>query len=249
MNIKQLSLSFILLTFATSLFAQAEKIDEITKEESGSVLPEGVDANVVVEKYVNAIGGKDALEKIQDIKMTATTSMNGMEIKQTTYKKAPNKYALIMSMNGNVMMQQTYNDERGLMKSYNGESEIIGEDLENLKIDAVINPELKYSEIGVIITLEAIESVNDKDAYKIKVVNQTGQTTYDYYDIESGLKVQTKQTSVTPQGEFTQVYDFTDYQEVNGVKFPFLVTISGVQNMELKVISVEINTELSDDLF
>jgi len=219
------------------------------KEESGKVLPEGVDANIVVEKYVNAIGGKVALENIQDIKITATTSMNGMELKQTTYKKAPNNYAMVMSMNGNVMMQQTFNGERGIMKGFQGESEIIGEDLENLKIDAVINPELKYSEIGVVVTLEAVESVNDKDAYKIKVVNPTGQTTYDYYDVESGLKVQSKQTSVTPQGEFTQVFNFTDYQEINGVMFPFLVKISGVQNMELKVSSIDINTDLSDDLF
>ncbi|MCK5029166.1 MAG: insulinase family protein [Bacteroidales bacterium] len=219
------------------------------KEESGKALPEGIDANVVIEKYVNAIGGKEALEKIQDIKMTATTSMNGMELKQTTYKKAPNMYAMIMSMNGNVMMQQAFNGERGIMKTFQGENEIIGDDLENLKIDAVMNAELKYSEIGVVVTLEAIEPVNESDAYKLKIVNPTGQTTYDYFDVESGLKVQSKQTSVTPQGEFTQVINYTDYQEINSVKFPFSIKISGVQNMELKVSSVEINTDLSDDLF
>jgi zinc protease len=219
------------------------------KEDDSKALPEGINANIVIEKYVDAIGGKDALEKIQDIKMTATTSMNGMELKQTTYKKAPNKYAMVMSMNGNVMMQQKFNGERGIMKSFQGEQVITGEDLENLKVDAVMNPELKYGEIGVLITIEGIESVNEKDAYKLKVVNPTGQTTYDYYDVESGLKVQTKQTSVTPQGEFTQVFNFMDYQEINGVKYPFLIKISGIQNMELNVSSVEINTDLSDDLF
>jgi predicted Zn-dependent peptidase len=219
------------------------------KEESTKALPEGVVANVVIEKYVEAIGGHEALEKIQDIKMTATTSMSGMELKQTTYKKTPNKYAMIMSMNGNVMMQQTFNGERGIMKTFQGENEIIGEDLENLKIDACMNAELKYAELGVVITLEAIESVNNKDAYKLKVVNPTGQTTYDYYDVESGLKVQSKQTTVTPQGEFTQIVNYSDYQEISGVKFPFSIKISGVQNMELIVSSVEINTGLEDDLF
>jgi len=219
------------------------------KEESTKALPEGVVANVVIEKYVEAIGGKEALEKIQDIKMTATTSMSGMELKQTTYKKTPNKYAMIMSMNGNVMMQQTFNGERGIMKTFQGENEIIGEDLENLKIDACMNAELKYAELGVVITLEAIESINNKDAYKLKVVNPTGQTTYDYYDVESGLKVQSKQTTVTPQGEFTQIVNYADYQEISGVKFPFSIKISGVQNMELIVSSVEINTGLEDDLF
>ena len=42
---------------------------------------------------------------------------------------------------------------------------------------------------------------------------------------------------------------YSDYQEINGVKFPFMVKISGIQNMELKVDSISINTDLSDDLF
>ena len=219
------------------------------KAESAKTLPEGVNAKTVISKYVDAIGGQEALQKIQDLKMVATTSMSGMELKQTTYKKTPNKYAMIMSMNGNVMMQQTFNGERGIMKTFQGENEIIGEDLENLKIDACMNAELNYAELGVVVTLEAVESVNNKDAYKMKVVNPTGQTTYDYYDVESGLKVQSKQTTITPQGEFTQVVNYTDYQEISGIKFPFSIKISGVQNMELKVSSVEINTGLEDDLF
>ena len=219
------------------------------KAESAKTLPEGVNAKTVISKYVDAIGGQEALQKIQDLKMVATTSMSGMELKQTTYKKTPNKYAMIMSMNGNVMMQQTFNGERGIMKTFQGENEIIGEDLENLKIDACMNAELNYAELGVVVTLEAVESVNNKDAYKMKVVNPTGQTTYDYYDVESGLKVQSKQSTITPQGEFTQVVNYTDYQEISGIKFPFSIKISGVQNMELKVSSVEINTGLEDDLF
>lgn len=154
-----------------------------------------------------------------------------------------------MSMNGNVMMQQIFDGERAIMKGMQGEQEIIGDDLENLKIDAALNVELKYEALGVITTLEAIEKVEGKDTYKIKVVNPTGQTIYDYYDFESGLKVQSKQTTVTPQGEFTQTQNYTEYQEVNGIKYPFLVKVSGVQNMELKIESIEINTNLGDDLF
>jgi predicted Zn-dependent peptidase len=218
-------------------------------EEVKKVIPEGFTAETVLNKYVEAIGGKENLDKIQDITIISTTNMNGMEIKQTTYKKAPNKYSMIMSMNGNVMMQQAFNGERGIMKGIQGEQEIIGEDLENLKVDAALYAELKYKELGVEVTLEAIEPVEGKDAYKIKIVNPTGQTTFDYFDVESGLKVQSKQTIVAPQGEFTQMQNYSDYQEIEGVKYPFLVKISGVQNMELKIESVSMNTDLSDDLF
>ncbi len=218
-------------------------------EETKKVIPEGVTAETVLNKYIDAIGGKENLEKIEDITMISTTNMNGMELKQTTYKKAPNKYSMTMSMNGNVMMQQAFNGERGIMKGFQGEQEIIGEDLENLKIDAALNAELKFKELGVEVTLESIESVDGKDTYKLKIVNPTGQTTFDYFDVESGLRVQSKQTIVAPQGEFTQLQNYFDYQEIDGIKFPFLVKISGVQNMELKVDSVKINSDLSEELF
>lgn len=219
------------------------------KEDDTKTIPAGVTAESVIEKYIEAIGGKENLEKIQDITLISTTNMNGMDIKQTIYQKAPNKYAMLMSMNGNVMMQQGFNGVRGIMKGFQGEQEIAGDDLENLKVQAVLNAELKYQELGIITSLEAIESVEGNDAFKLKIVSPTGKTSFDYFDVESGLKVQSKETTVVPQGEFTTIQNYLDYQEVNGVKFPYLVKISGVQNMEFKVESISINTNLSDDLF
>ena len=219
------------------------------KEETKKSIPEGVTAQTVIDNYIEAIGGKENLENIQDITIEASTNMNGMEIKQKTYKKAPNKFAMIMSMNGSVIMQQVYNGERAIVKSFQGEQELTGEDLENLKVEAALNAELKYDELGVNLTLESIEQVEGKDAYKIKVENPTGKTTYDFFDVESGLHILTKETIVAPQGEFTQMQAFLNYQEVDGVKFPFTIKISGVQNMELTVESVEMNTDLGDELF
>ena len=180
------------------------------KEETKRDLPKGVNAQTVLSKYFEAIGGEENLNKIQDYTMVATTNMNGMEIKQKTYRKAPNKYAMTMSMNGNVMMQQSFNGERGIMKGFQGEQEITGKDLENLKINATLNVEMKYDELFVNVSLEAIETINDKDAYKLKVVNPTGETTFEYFEVESGLKVQSKQIIVAPQGEFTQMQNYSD---------------------------------------
>ncbi|MFC2103869.1 M16 family metallopeptidase [Bacteroidota bacterium] len=219
------------------------------KEETKKAIPEGVTAETVLESYFEALGGKENLEKIQDIITVATANNNGMEIKQKTYKKAPNKYSRIVSMNGNIMNKLAFNGEKGIMKNFHGEQEVVGEDLENLKVTATVYAELNYKEFSIDITLEAIEKISESDAYKLKLVNPAGQTTYDYFDVKSGLKVQSKEIYVAPQGEFTQMQNYSDYQEVDGVKFPFLIKSSGVQNMELKVDSILINTELSDSLF
>jgi predicted Zn-dependent peptidase len=219
------------------------------KEDTKKALPEGLTAEKVIENFVTAIGGKENLEKVNDFTLEASTTMQGMEIKQIIYKKAPNKYAEVMSMNGNVMQQQLFNGERGISKGYAGEKEIIGDDLLDLKVNAALNAELKYKDLGVTLSLEAIESVEGKDAYKLKVITPTGKTTYDYFDIESGLKILSKETIVAPQGEFTQMQAYLDYKEVNGILYPHSIKISGVQNLVLTVNSIKINTDLSDNLF
>ena len=179
----------------------------------------------------------------------ALASINGMEIKQKVYQKAPNKYAMLMSMNGNIISQQAFNGERGIAKSFQGEQELVGEDLENLKIEATLNTELKYEVLGVKLTLESIESIEGKDAYKVKIENPTGKTTYHFFDIESGLRILKKETIIAPQGQFTQNHAYSNYKEIDGVKYPFTIKISGIQNMEFNVESIETNTDLSDDLF
>lgn len=219
------------------------------KEDTKKALPEGLTAEKVIENFVTAIGGKENLEKVNDFTLEASTTMQGMEIKQIIYKKAPNKYAEVMSMNGNVMQQQLFNGERGISKGYAGEKEIIGDDLLDLKVNAALNAELKYKDLGVTLSLEAIESVEGNDAYKLKVITPTGKTTYDYFDVESGLKILSKETIVAPQGEFTQMQAYLDYKEVNGILYPHSIKISGVQNLVLTVNSIKINTDLSDDLF
>jgi len=219
------------------------------KEEKAKALPEGMTAKTVIEKYIEAIGGKEKLQSMDDITINASTEMNGMQINQVTYQKAPNKFNMKMSMNGNVMTEQKFNGKEGVVKSFQGEQKIEGENLEKLKIESTLNPELKYDELGIKLELVAIESVNEKGAYKIKVESPTGEVKYDFYDVESGLRVQTKQKVTTPQGEMTQTQFYLNYEDFDGIKYPTLIRITGMQNLELNVDSVEINTGLEDEIF
>lgn len=208
-----------------------------------------ISAQTIIDNYILAIGGKDKLERISDISIKASTNMNGMVINQKLYKKAPNKYAMIMLMDDNVIIQQAFNGIDGIMKGYSGIAKILGQELEDLKIDATLNLELQYFELGVKLIFENIETVDGKEAYKIKIVNPTGKTSFDYYDVLSGLKIQSKETIVAPQGEFTQTQSFSNYQAVDSIFFPFNIKVTGIQNLTLKVDTIKINSELSDELF
>ena len=72
---------------------------------------------------------------------------------------------------------------------------------------------------------------------------------YDYYDVGTGLRVKTKQTVQGPQGEITQSQTFSDYREVQGVKFPYRIDISGMRSMTMKVDSIQVNEGIEDQVF
>ncbi len=208
-----------------------------------------ITAEEVIAKYIDALGGKENLEKIESLVQKANTSMSGMTINLVTYKKAPNKFAMEMYMNNNMMQKQSFNGEKGKIKGFQGEKEITGEDLEELKISAVFNQELKYNELGIKLSIDGVEKIEGEDAYKVIVLMPNDKKTIDFYSLATGLKIQSRETIVTPQGEFVQTQSFSDYREVNGIKFPFLMKASGIQNMELITESVEINIEIKDEIF
>jgi len=208
-----------------------------------------ISAEQVIAKYINAIGGKDSLEKIVSITQKATTSMSGMTIKLVTYKKAPNKFAMEMFMNNNLLNKQSFDGEKGKIKGFQGEKEITGEDLEELKMSAILNQELKYEELGIKLSIDGVEKIEGEDAFKIQVLMPNGKKSIDFYSAKTGFKIQSRETIVTPQGEFVQTQSYSDYREVSGVKYPFLVKVSGIQNMELVIDSIEVNTEIKDEVF
>lgn len=64
----------------------------------------------------------------------------------------------------------------------------------------------------------------------------------EYYDVVTGLRVRIE------IGEWAE--DIQDYRDVKGYKFPFLISEGmGKTVIEYTVKSVEINTNLKDDLF
>jgi len=73
---------------------------------------------------------------------------------------------------------------------------------------------------------------------------------FQYYNVETDLKFKETKEIQTKQGLFEQETYFSDYREVSGLKFPFTIKqYLGLQEIELTVTSIEINTGLDDSVF
>ena len=210
---------------------------------------ETVDPKVVMEKYLDAIGGRDALTKVED----RTTIMRGTAMGQAltiiVKQKAPNKMRQEVKAGG---MDQTiiFDGEKGVMKAATKNVDVTGKELEQLKIEATMELLLDIEGNGVKLDFEGTEKINGKDAHKIKMTLPSGIRWFNYFDAESGLKIKEQKEMQTQMGLIEQVVTYDNYTEVEGIKYPFKITQSfGPQSVEMTVSSVKVNKGLADDIF
>jgi len=211
------------------------------------VLPaeEGMTAGQVIEDYLEAIGGRARLKSVKDMHMVMAADFNGVSLKSEIDKKAPDKMRTVTYINGSPATIQVYDGESGSFTQQGKSMPVEEEMLAQFKATAPIFIELQYEELGYQLTLEGIEKLGEKKAYKVRVTDPLGSEFFDYYDLESALKVR----SVSGQGSKKLVTQYSNYQELEGIRMPFTIQTSLPISLEMAVHYIEINKGLEDELF
>ncbi|MCB9289655.1 MAG: insulinase family protein [Lewinellaceae bacterium] len=214
-------------------------------------LPEGLTALDVVENYLSAIGGREALEAVEDMTFKMSTTVQGMAMQMKMQRKVPDKMLMQVEMNGMVVNETRFDGERAEVSAMGQEQKLEGEEAKSIKQQAMLFPELHFAGGGYELTLDGIENLEGGKAYRVEVTDSDGNRATQYYDVQTGLKVKSITTQDGPQGTVTVTSEMGDYREVNGIRVPYELTTSGAAPfpITLKVESVEINSGLSDDIF
>lgn len=215
--------------------------EEVEAPEAKEVDP-SITAEKVFNKYIEAIGGRDAVNDVQSVVMKADAEIQGMTLNMVMKRTAQGKLHQTISMNGNVMNEQVFNGEAGYIKAMGQKMDYNEEQVNAAKADALPFPELTPGEASV----EGIEQVNGEDAYVV----QLDKNTKAYYDVDSGLKVQTVKTIAQGGQTMTVPTGYSDYREVKGVKFPFQITsTAGPQTFTFNVNEILVNEGVSEEDF
>jgi predicted Zn-dependent peptidase len=219
-------------------------------ESEAMALPDGLTAQNVVDNYVAAIGGKDNMMKVTDRTINMSGQVMGMDITLVVKQKTPN--LMYQKLDGGVFFQKSqYDGKKGMSASSMTGTEILeGEALEELKMQAIMFKELKYAELGYTLNLEGMEKVGDKMAYVVEITAPSGKKSKEYFDTESGLKIQETSMIESPQGNMVQITSSSDYREVNGIKYPHKIKQKvGPQTVDMQVESIKVNTGLKKGEF
>ena len=147
--------------------------------------------------------------------------------------------------------QKSVSDGKEVIMMTQGQKVPMDEKDKELQLaSGAIFPELIYNSLGVKLMLKGIEKVDDKDAYVIEVVFPKGSKVTDYFDTQTGLKLQTVTLQKGPQGEMAVPTKYSDYRDVSGVQLPHVAAQSaGPMIIKFVVQSVEINGKVDEAVF
>ena len=200
------------------------------------------DASEVVDRYVQAMGGRDRLLAHQNSRSAGSFSMPAAGMSgQLVVLSAPGRVLQRVDIEGYGSSVSGYNGEVGWSMDPNlGPRLLEGKELEALKEGATIEAALRSAEAyDVRETMERTE-MNGEPCYKVRFVSKAGRETVDCFSTETGLRVGTTAAQETPMGELEVVTLFSDYQAFDGIPTPTRITQQIYGNEQLLTIdSVE----------
>jgi hypothetical protein len=220
-------------------------------------------ADEIVEKYLNALGGRAALAKLQSRHMSGTIALStpagnipgSVEI----FNEVPNKSRTLMKIDlsvagmGEATIDQRFNGESGIaLDTLQGNRDITGNQLENLKNAAFPTPFFNYKDRGATVELVRKEPVGDRDSYVMLLKPKSGSIMQCFIDAESYLLLKTVIVVNVPQigGDVQQTTEFSDYRAQDGIKLPFHVkTTSTIQSYTITFTQAEHNGKIDETMF
>ncbi|MFI5237407.1 MAG: hypothetical protein ACHQLA_05695 [Ignavibacteriales bacterium] len=233
--------SFFIILYTGNSFPQNEGSLETD--------PVNITAAAIINKYIDAIGGKEKFTGVMDKTTVMTGSAMDQPINVVIKQKYPDKLFQELQA-GEVKQFLYYSGGKGTMKV--GDEQIIleGKELERLTMDATMQLLINPDSFNVQLEFMGIECIDSTDSYIVRFILPSGIRWFQYFDFESGLKIKETKEIQTKQGLFEQETYFSDYREVTGLKFPFKIRqYLGIQEIELTVTKIEINTGIDDSVF
>ncbi len=208
-----------------------------------------LDAEDLIEEYTDAIGGKDALNDIKTMTITAKVLLKaqGQEIpgKMTQIFKAPNM--MMSNLDMSVFKQKEWcNGKDAWSQSNQGTTKLEGDKLEDKKFDALIFNDTKLLENGY--KCEVLGKQNGLIVMKVKNPRSNNVKTY-YFDEDSYLLTKIEMHEKTPRGKMFITMSYSDYKEINNIKVPTKITTTNSMFTMTMDNKYKFNEEVDDSKF
>ena len=197
----------------------AKKPDK--KDEAAEAKAEGPSAAQLFDKYLRAVGGGAAIEKITSRVMKGAITFGDRNVPIEIFSKGPEKRVSFTHTPDGDSVTAFDGHEGWLGAPGRPVREMHGSDIDAAAMDADLHFPAHLKDMFSKVEVRGTEKVGDRGAYLV-VGQRDGKTPLRlYFDEQSGLLLRLVRYGETPLGRLPTQIDYADYREAGGVKIPF----------------------------
>lgn len=220
---------------------------------ASQVAPATPTADRILDRYLEAEGGRTAWQKLTSRVSTGKVDVPSMSLSGTVeiYEKAPDFVLGTVTIAG-ASFRQGFDGTVGWTDDpQNGLRELAGAELAETRRESDFYHTLDLRKLYTKFTVVGREKIGEREAYVIEAVPADGgEADKMYFDTQTGLALRVINHRHVAEGvtEFRQ--DFEEYRDVDGIKLPFVIhQTDGSTAYTITISEVHHNVSIEDSQF
>ncbi len=216
-------------------------------------------ADEIIDNYFENTGGADNWGKLEGQKIEAVANAQGMEIPVEIYSTKDGKQLVKITLQGQEMTQFSFDGETmwttNFMTMAPEKSDQESTDNMKKQMKDFPSPLFNYKEKGYAVELLENETIEGTDTFKIKLTQEpltvdgeeVANITYFYFETENFVPIvsETKINQGPMKGQMSKT-TFSDYEEIDGLYFPFSMNMGG---QVITIKNIILNPEIDMAMF
>jgi len=247
-----LSTSLLLAVLITAQLSCTRKSSTAPQPESSPTPTEQAAIDQILQRYEQALGGKEAIEGITSERMKGTFQIGGMVGKIEGWTKEPNKTLVAIEFPRIGILKKGFDGEARWVQTPAGTFENSNpQEIAELDRDAEVYSPGKIKALFESMKLDNKARLNGREMYVIEGKPNRGPAEKLFFDVENGLLVRWDMAR-RQEGRgtvFVRVH-LEDYKDVGNLKAPFKIRFAFESfTFLVQVDELEYNIPIDDAIF
>lgn len=204
----------------------------------------------VLEKYIRAIGGREANEKLKTrIAIGEWDNVTrGVRFPIEIYSKAPDKRVEILDASENRgVTGRGYDGTSGwsMNMTETGLRPLEGAELAMIRRESDFYRALRLDQLYKRLTVTAKENIDGREVYVVDAIPETGNPERLYFEAASGLLFRRD----VVYGKTPFHHYFEDYKDIDGIRLPLTLRSEGPIKLVTRLKEIKHNVAIDDSKF
>lgn len=208
-------------------------------------------ADQIIDKYIQAVGGAEAVQKITSRVQKGTISFGGRQFPVEVLSKAPNKrVSTVHTPNGDNIT--AFDGHAGWLGNPGGRPprDMTAQENDAINFDSTFYLPTEIKKMFSQFRVRPADKIGGHDVLQLIGVSPGKPPLRLFFDKESGLLVRTIRYADTPLGRNPTQVDYADYRAQDGTKIPFQwILARPLGRFTIQVSELQQNVPIEDSKF